>query len=228
MGISLLPYVATFSGQLYFRRSYFFTLLQCNYFDTAVTFSEQLFLQSICFFLTSSFFRTVDSSQQFFFSFQKSYFFRAKLLPNSYHLRIGSSLGNLLVGTATFLAKELFRIKILLLFIIIYLFTVDIYREATFSKQALLHNINYFRRATFWKKANFSEKQDSALPTFFWRATFLEQLLFRDFFFFYLLSSMTATFSEEVLFYNILFRKSCYFTATLPFRSYTCYLSVSN
>ena len=38
MAISNLAYVATFSGQLYFRRSYFFTLLQSNYFYTAVIF----------------------------------------------------------------------------------------------------------------------------------------------------------------------------------------------
>ena len=43
IAISLLAYVATFSG-LYFWRSYFFTLFQSNYFDTTVTFSEQLFL----------------------------------------------------------------------------------------------------------------------------------------------------------------------------------------
>ena len=46
MAISLLSYEATFSGQLYFWRNYFFILLQSNYFDVAVTFLEQLFLQS--------------------------------------------------------------------------------------------------------------------------------------------------------------------------------------
>ena len=40
IAISLLPYVAIFSGQLYF---------QSNYFDTTITFLEQLFLQRICF-----------------------------------------------------------------------------------------------------------------------------------------------------------------------------------
>ena len=42
MAISFLAYVATFSGQLYFLRN-FFTLLQSNYFDTKITFSEQFF-----------------------------------------------------------------------------------------------------------------------------------------------------------------------------------------
>ena len=44
-----------FQGKLYFRRSYFFTLLQSNYFATTVTFSEQLYLQSICFFWPAPF-----------------------------------------------------------------------------------------------------------------------------------------------------------------------------
>ena len=56
--------MATFTGQLYFQRSYFFTLRQSNYFDTTVTFLEQLFLHSICFFLTSSFFRMFRSIKQ--------------------------------------------------------------------------------------------------------------------------------------------------------------------
>ena len=59
IAISLLAYVATFSGQLYFGRSYFFTLFQSNYFDTIVTFSGQLFLQYSCCFVLFHFFRTV-------------------------------------------------------------------------------------------------------------------------------------------------------------------------
>ena len=38
MAISLLAYVATFLRQFYFWRNCFFTLVQSNYFDTAVTF----------------------------------------------------------------------------------------------------------------------------------------------------------------------------------------------
>ena len=44
MAIFLMAYLPTFSEQLYFRRIYFFTLL--NYFDTTVTLSEHLFIQS--------------------------------------------------------------------------------------------------------------------------------------------------------------------------------------
>ena len=51
-----------------FRRIYFYLLLPSNYFDKTVTFSEQLFLQSVCFFRWSSFFRIDTSLQQLFFS----------------------------------------------------------------------------------------------------------------------------------------------------------------
>ena len=94
---SLLAYVATFSRQLYFGRSYFFTLFQSNYFDATVTFSVQLFLQNSCFFF---FFRTVTFSQELFF--QNSFFFGVKLLQSSHFLRIGSSLWQLLFGTVIF------------------------------------------------------------------------------------------------------------------------------
>ena len=70
IAISLLAYVATFSGQLYFGRSYFFTLFQSNYFDTTVTFSEQLFFQNSCcflLFLNSHFFTGVIFSEQLLF-----------------------------------------------------------------------------------------------------------------------------------------------------------------
>ena len=80
----------------------FFTLFQKKFFhkDTRITFSGQLFLQSSCFFLRSSFFRTVTFSQHFFF--QNSYFFRAKFLPSKHILRIGKSLVHLPFGTATY------------------------------------------------------------------------------------------------------------------------------
>ena len=161
MAISLPPYVATFSGQFYFWRSYFI-LFQSNYFDTTVTFSDQLFLQGSCFFFWGALFseQSLFSKQLFF---QKSYFFGAKLLPSSYFLRIGSSLGQLL------LAEELFRIKIST-------------EELPFRSRYFCTASNFIRKATFWKKLIF---QKSNIPHyFFWRATFLiaatfsEELLF--------------------------------------------------
>ena len=79
------------------------------YFDLIATFSEQLFLQCYYFFWGVSVIRTVTSSEQPFF--QNSYFFRGKLLPSSHFLRIGSSLGQLLFGTPTFLVQKLFRVN---------------------------------------------------------------------------------------------------------------------
>ena len=140
IAISLIGCVATFSGQLYFWRSYFFTLFQSDYFDTAVTFSEQLCFQSSCFFLL--FFTTVTYSQQLFF--QNSFFFRVTILQSSHFLRIRSPLWQLLFGTTVF---SLFRIKI--------------------SKKELLFQSRYSTQyQKILEKANFSEKQYSALPTF--------------------------------------------------------------
>ena len=99
IAISLLAYVATFSGQLYFGRSYFFTLFQSNYFDTAVTFSGQLFLQNSCFFplfQNSHVFTGVIFSEYLLFPsetstelalFENKKFFTAVTCRNSYFIR---------------------------------------------------------------------------------------------------------------------------------------------
>ena len=110
MTISLLLYVATFSEQFYFWRSCFFTLFQSNYFYTTVTFSKQGFLQSSCFF-EELFLQNNHVFRSSYF-FQNSYFCRAIRLVSSHFLRIESSSGQLLFGTAPFLAEELFTIKI--------------------------------------------------------------------------------------------------------------------
>ena len=83
------------------RKSYFFPPFQSNLFQsiTTVIFSEQLFLQSSCFFWGASFFRTVTFSQHCYF--QNNYFFRATLLPRNHTLRIGKSLVQLPFGTAS-------------------------------------------------------------------------------------------------------------------------------
>ena len=65
IAISLFAYITTFSGQLYFGKSYFFTLFQSNYFDTTVTFSKHLFLQNSYFFLL---FQNSHFFARFFFS----------------------------------------------------------------------------------------------------------------------------------------------------------------
>ena len=105
MAISLLAYVVNFSGQLYFCRSYFFAILQRNYFDT-ITSSGKLFLQNSCIFEELS----CHSSQNFFF--QDSYFFIAKFLRSRHFSEIGSSLVQLVFETGTYLAQKLFTRKI--------------------------------------------------------------------------------------------------------------------
>ena len=83
--ISLLGYVVTFSGQLYFgKRSTQQLLFWGSYFFRAAA--------------VFSYFRTVTFSQELFF--QNSFFFGAKILYSSHFLR-----------TAIF-SEELFRIKI--------------------------------------------------------------------------------------------------------------------
>ena len=100
-------HVTTFSGQLYFRRS-FFMLLQSNYFEIMVeimvTFYKQLFLQGwlvlFCFVFFLFVFWGAPFSEQslicsiYFFRIFSSYFFGVNLLPSSHHPRKGSFLGS--------------------------------------------------------------------------------------------------------------------------------------
>ena len=158
MAIFLLAYVATLSGQLYYWKSYFFTLFQSHYFDTTVTFLEQLFLQSSCFFWGASLSEKPLICSSYFF-FQNNYFFRVKLFENGKFFRFVIFRNSYLFGKG-------------------FVYNKDFYRRAAFSKRILLHRINFFRGATWkQKKASFSIKQYSALPTFL-QHTFSEELLF--------------------------------------------------
>ena len=146
IAISLLAYVATFSGQLYFGRSYFFTLFQSNYFGTTVTFFGQHRTAAVF-----SFFRTVTFSQELFF--QNSFFFGAKILQSSHFLRIGSSLRQLLFGTRTaFFSEELFRIKL--------------YKKSYFFKAGTSAQHQSFSEKLRFGKNWFFRKSVSTLPTF--------------------------------------------------------------
>ena len=195
MTISLLPYVATFSEQCYFWRSYFFTLFQSNYFDTIVIFQGSCFFQEL-FFQNNHFFRSS-------YFFRNSYFFRVTLLARSHFLRIESSSGQLLFGTATFLAEKLFRIKI--------------------PTEELLFPSRYFCTAsTFSEKLQFGK---SNIPHYI---LFLESYLFRAATFLKDTTFYGSSVFRRATFYDIHFQKSYNFTATLPFHSYTSYLLVSN
>ena len=168
MAISLLAFVAPFSGQLYFWRNYFFALLQSNSFDTTVTFSEQLFLQNRYVFWGASIFRTVTSLQQSFL--QNSNFFRAKLARSSHFLRISNSLQEALFATPTFLVEKLFRIK-------------------TFSEEVLSRTRSSCAASTF-SEVTFSEK------AIFWKSIFPHCLHFLDSYYFRRCCFRTPSFSQ--------------------------------
>ena len=205
--ISLLEYVATFSGQIYFCRSYFFTLFQSNYFDTTVTFSGQLFLQNSCCFL-------LFQSSRFF----AGVIFLEKLLPQRENSTEQPLLENRKFFTAvTFRDSYFFRRNCLGLSYI---------KSASFSKQVLLHNINLFRKVTFWKKLifqniNFRITYFSWRPEFratsFWKdATFYSSYLFRK------ATFLQHSFSEELLFHSYVSFWQLHF---LFLRYYLCKLS---
>ena len=176
MVISLLAYLATFSGQLYFRKRNFFKLLQSNCFDTVVILLKQLFLQSSFFFeelrfRKSRFLASVIFSECLIF-WSETYteqslvenrkFFRAVTFRNSH-----------------FFGGEIAQNK-------------DIYRRAPLSKKLLLHQL--FQKSSIFEKADFSEKKYSAFSTFseelpfqsghfFKRHYLLQQLLFQKSYF---------------------------------------------
>ena len=130
------------------------------------------------------------------------------------------------VRRATFCKKLVFQkinIPHYLLFLKNYLFIVATFskgvnfcssyvsRRATFSKQVLLRNINFFRRATFWKKLIFQKSNITHYLLYLESYLFVVATFSKD-------SSIAATFSEEPLFHNILFRKMLFFrTANFVF-----------
>ena len=82
-------------GQIYFWKSYFFTLFHSKFFQTNArfTFPEQLFLLSSCFFFEEFLFQNSHFFSAFFF-LQNSYFFRAnyrRYLHKSYFFEADSS-----------------------------------------------------------------------------------------------------------------------------------------
>ena len=170
----------------------------------------------------SYFFGADISSVHLFFVekllFRGSYFFRintflrAKPLPSSHFLRIGSftgsSLEQFLSGIATFLVEDLSRNRI-----------KNIYKSAAFSKQVLLRSINFFRRATFWEKASFSEKQYFALPPFSGMLPLYSSYFFKNVTFWSSYLFRRATSSQHFFRRVITSQLRGFSRATLPFIS---------
>ena len=124
IAISLLPYVAIFSGQLYFQSNY---STQQLLFGAAVS-SEHLL------YLTSSFFRIVNSSQLLFF--QKQLLFQSETsteqppFQNRKFFRVLNFWNSYLFGDGIVQNK-------------------DIYRETTFRKKANFSGRQYSVLPTF-------------------------------------------------------------------------------
>ena len=183
----------------FFRTVLFSEKLLLHTFLTTLT--QELLFRSIYFFRATASFKELCFWKSYFFAaviFSKYLLPRTKLLPSSHFLRIGSSLGKLLFGTATFLKSSFDQNRYFCI-------------ASAFSEVLNFWNSYFFRKEIF-------------CTTYFpWKATLLEQPLFQI-----TLPSIAATFSKELLSQNILFQKSCSFIATLPLHSYTYYLSASN
>ena len=181
-----------------------------SHFCRVTTSTQQLLFRGSYFFRTAAVLSFFTFSEQSFF--RRSYFFKIASFSERKFYTAGTSWEQkVLYGSyfseQLFFSEELFRIKI--------------------SKKELLFQSRYFctnlfRKGTFWKRLIF-QKINFRITYFFWRAVFLEQLLFRK-----TLPSIAATFSKELLFYNIVFQNSYYFTAMVPFHSYTSYLFISH
>ena len=129
LAMSLLPYEATFLGQLYFRKSYFFTvstsleqlLFQSNQFGTTVTFSESSLFRAATFSGTVTFsLRTVSDTSA-----------EKLLLENRCFFRIATSLEQLLFRRTNWVRTN---------------------KRAFYSKRVLLHSIRFLGTATFSTK----------------------------------------------------------------------------
>ena len=168
-----------------------------------VTFSGQLFLQNSCCFLL----------------FQNSHFLVGVIFSEWLLFRSENPIEQPLLESRKFSTAVTFRNS--------YFFRRNCWRyiylkRATFSKQVLLHSINFFRKATFWKKLIY-QKVNFRITYFFWWAVFLELVLFQK----------TLTFSSRYLFRRAAFSHDI-FSEELLFRScgsfphYISYLFVSN
>ena len=161
--------------------------------------TQHLLFRSSYFFRVSAFFEEL--------LFEKSHFFAPVLF-----FRIETSTGQQLLEKRKFFRAVTFRNS--------YLFGGRISYNNDIGTSAQHQR---FQKSYILQKNQFSRTAIFCITYFFWRATFLERLFFQK-----TLPSIAATFSEELHFHNVLFQKSYYVTAMLPFHSYTSLLSVSN
>ena len=187
--ISLLAYLVTLSGELYFRKSCFFRLHQSNYIDTTVTFLEQLFLHSNCLFFEKLCFWKSHFLAAVIFS--EYLIFRSEVSTKQLILENRKFFRTVLFGTPTILVEELCRINISkeeLLF-----------RSGCFCAASAFSEERDFRRNYFFQKRNiphklfFLESHLLRAVTFPKDVTFYNRYLFKK-----------ATFSQHILFRRVI------------------------
>ena len=109
MVIFLLAYLATFSGQLYFRRSYFFVTFRVTALTQELLFQSSYFFRTAAF-LRSSVFEKVISLQLVIYS--EYLIFRSETSTEHPLLENGKFFRSVTFWNSHFLAEELRRIKI--------------------------------------------------------------------------------------------------------------------
>ena len=195
MAISLLAYVVIFSDRFVFGKATSSQFSRVTFFKV----SQELLFRSSSLFIGGTFFEELlFQNSHFFFQYSfpsNIYLFRAKLLPRNQTLRIGNSLVQLPFRTATH-RRHIQK---------------SYFCEADSSAQH-----QFFQRKQDFEKGYFFRKAKFRITYFFRRATFLMP-------FSSIATSIEAIFSEELIFYNIPFQKSYYFTGILLFHSYTSY-----
>ena len=196
MAMFFLPYVVTLLAQLHSKRNYFFTvntfaeqlLLQNNQFDAKLLsrsnylFRAATFLEHVFFLLSS-------------YSIEIVSLFRAKFLPTSYFLRMGSSLGQLVFQNNYSLGKQIcseYR----------YLQKSFFFEAGTSTKHQIFQNSCFFNKVTWAKWALFQNSYFSRNVTFNVTSTFTGELLFQSSFFLKRAIFLQYNISEEVSFYN--------------------------
>ena len=156
-----------------------FTLFQSNYFDIKVSFSGQLLLHNNCLFLL----------------FQNSHLFGGVIFSEKLLFRDETSPEEALLENRKFFTGVTFWSN--------YFFR----KKSYFSKQELLHSLNFFRKATIWKKLTFQTRNISHYLLFLKNYLFREAAFSKDATFYSSYLSKRATFlkhtfSEELLFHS--------------------------
>ena len=164
MVIFLLPYLPTFSGQLYYWRSYFFTLL--NYFDKTVALLEHLFIRPVAFFKElrfrkSYFLATVIFSEYLIFRNQTST--KQSLCENRKFFRVVTFWNSYFFGGLIAQNKDIYR-------------RIPLIEAGTSAQHQLFQKSYIFEKPTFPGELPFHKGY--FLKAYFFRRVAISQLCF--------------------------------------------------